>query len=465
MIKEGTLDPEKPFEDAVEQAIKNDPKYNIFITLTSNEDKSIFKKGKLSGIPIAVKDNISTKGIRTTCASKILEDYVPGYSATVVERIEAEGGIIFGKTNMDEFAMGALGTTSAFGPTLNNLNIELSPGGSSSGSAVAVSSGTVKLALGSDTGGSIRLPAAWTGIYGFKPTYGFVSRYGLISYADSMDQIGPLATNISDLILLFSIISGSDERDPTSQFPGINKEKMLKLAYSEADVDILKKLKLIVIKNLIEHPQADEGLINEFWKDLKMLESYGASIELIDEPLILKIPQIYYIIAFSEASSNLARFDGLRYGKRISNVEKNDYDSFYMENRTLFGWEVKRRILLGTFILSKGYYETYYVKALKARTYLRKRIDRILNEETKFIVTPGSLIRPLPLKYDARDLSKLNAVDAPLMLANLIGSPAIVIPTGFSQSSPKSLQLIGRVWSDYTLLSIAKAIELVMKHE
>ncbi|MGC8557340.1 MAG: amidase family protein, partial [Fervidicoccus sp.] len=344
MIKEGTLDPEKPFEDAVEQAIKNDPKYNIFITLTSNEDKSIFKKGKLSGIPIAVKDNISTKGIRTTCASKILEDYVPGYSATVVERIEAEGGIIFGKTNMDEFAMGALGTTSAFGPTLNNLNIELSPGGSSSGSAVAVSSGTVKLALGSDTGGSIRLPAAWTGIYGFKPTYGFVSRYGLISYADSMDQIGPLATNISDLILLFSIISGSDERDPTSQFPGINKEKMLKLAYSEADVDILKKLKLIVIKNLIEHPQADEGLINEFWKDLKMLESYGASIELIDEPLILKIPQIYYIIAFSEASSNLARFDGLRYGKRISNVEKNDYDSFYMENRTLFGWEVKRRI-------------------------------------------------------------------------------------------------------------------------
>ncbi len=459
-IKNGG-DPYKPVEESLEKIKKLDPKYNIFITIIGDIPERIEeRKGKLPGIPIAIKDNIVIKNIRTTCASRVLENFIPGYTATVVKKIEKEVALIIGKTNMDEFAMGALGTTSAFGPTLNPLDPRLSPGGSSSGSAVAVASGIVPLALGSDTGGSIRLPAAWTGVYGLKPSYGTVSRYGLVSYADSLEQIGPFATNASDLAYFHSIITGYDDRDPTSQYYQTPPEMYEKIAWKEPDPSILKNLKIAVIKEFLEHPMADENVIKIFWINIKKIESEGAEINEVSEPLLLKTPQVYYIIAFSEASSNLARYDGVRYGSRAVPIEDIDWDTAYMVNRSLFGWEVKRRIMLGSFILSKGYYDMYFSRALKARNKIKKTIDKILKENS-VIASPGTPITPLPIEYDATDLSKLNAVDAPLMIANLTGYPALTMPFGKLGSSKNTLQFTGPMWSDDFLLLMAKALEEV----
>jgi aspartyl-tRNA(Asn)/glutamyl-tRNA(Gln) amidotransferase subunit A len=456
-LRRGAADQYKYVEKALEEAAKKDPKFNIFITLKGEIPENLALSGKLAGVPVAIKDNIVTKDLRTTCASRILENFVPKYSATVVKILEKEGAVIIGKTNMDEFAMGALGTTSAFGPTLNPLDVKLSPGGSSSGSAAAVSSGIVDIALGSDTGGSVRLPAAWTGVFGLKPTYGAVSRFGLISYADSMDQIGPIASTASDLAYLYSIISSFDPLDPTSSGnPWGNKIE--RIAREEPDYDILRSIKLKVPKELVEHPQADDSIVKEFSRALSKLESEGAEISEISEPSLLKVPQVYYIIAFSEASSNLARFDGVRYGSRVIMPEEVDWDTYYMENRALFGWEVKRRIMLGAFILSKGYYEMYYSMALKARGMIKSKVEQMLSGGG-IILTPGSPIPPLPIDYDATDLSRLNAVDAPLMLANLTGLPAITIPVGKRGSIPISIQLIGSPWSEDILLSIAKVTE------
>lgn len=459
-LRNGAVDPFSYVEKALQEAARKDPIFNIFITLKGDIPEKI-GNGKLAGVPIAIKDNIVTKGLRTTCASKILENFVPQYSATVVKILEREGSIIIGKTNMDEFAMGALGTTSAFGPTLNPIDTKLSPGGSSSGSAAAIASGVVDVALGSDTGGSIRLPSAWTGIFGLKPTYGAISRFGLISYADSMDQIGPMASNASDLAYLFSLISSFDPLDPTSS-PNPWGKKIEEVAMGEPNFSFLNGLKLKIPKELLEHPQAEEIMIKDFWRVISYLEKDGAKVEEVSEPVLLKVPQVYYVIAFSEASSNLARYDGVRYGSRISPIEENDWDSFYMENRSLFGWEVKRRIMLGSFILSKGYYEMYYSLALKARALIARKVEQFLKDGS-LIATPGSLISPLPIDYDATDLSKLNAIDAPLMIANLAGLPAITIPTGTLAGKPTSLQLIGPRWSEDRLLSLAKIIEEMLQ--
>jgi len=459
-VRAGSSDPYKYIERSLEKIAHEDPRLNIFITINGDVPEKL-KPGKLSGVPVAVKDNIVTKGLRTTCGSRVLENFIPQYSATVIKLIEGEGGFVVGKTNMDEFAMGALGTTSAFGPTLNPIDTSLSPGGSSSGSAAAVAAGVVDVALGSDTGGSIRLPAAWTGIYGLKPTYGSVSRFGLISYADSMDQIGPMASNASDLAYLFSVISAYDPLDPTSsQNPWGGKIE--RIAFEEPDFDVLKGIKIKIPRELTEHPQSDNSLVKEFWRTVSKLSDEGALIEEVSEPLLLKVPQIYYIIAFSEASSNLARFDGVRYGTRVADPEDIDWDAYYMENRSLFGWEVKRRIMLGAFILSKGYYEMYYSLALKARAAVKQKVESLLKENS-LIATPGSLVPPLPINYDATDLSKLNAIDAPLMVANLAGLPAVTIPTGTASGKPASLQLIGPRWSDDRLLVMAKVLEEMLR--
>ncbi|MEM0020637.1 MAG: amidase family protein [Fervidicoccaceae archaeon] len=456
-VRRGDADPHKYVEKSLEEIARKDPLFNMFITIRSEIPEKINLKGRLPGVPIAVKDNIVTRGLRTTCASRILENFIPQYSATVVKLLEKEGAIIIGKTNMDEFAMGALGTTSAFGPTLNPLDPDLSPGGSSSGSAAAVASGVVDIALGSDTGGSIRLPAAWTGIFGLKPTYGAVSRFGLISYADSMDQIGPMSSSASDLALLFSIISSYDSMDPTSsQNPWGNS--LEKISLSPPNFDHLHGLNIVVPRELAEHPEADENIVSNFWKGIKKLEGEGAQIIEISEPLFLKVPQIYYVIAFSEASSNLARFDGVRYGSRVVPPDDLDWDSYYMENRSMFGWEVKRRIVLGSFILSKGYYDMYYSQALKARGMIKRKVEELLGKG-RVIATPGSPIRPLPIDYDATDLSKLNSIDAPLMIANLAGLPAITVPMGTAFNSPLSIQLIGPPWSDDRLIELAKVME------
>lgn len=457
-IRRGETDELKLIDGFREKVITEDEKYNIFITLAEPDDR--FPRNKfLSGVPIAIKDNIVTKNLRTTCASQVLEDFVPSYDATVIKRIKNEGGVIVGKTNMDEFAMGALGTTSFFGPTRNPLNPVLSPGGSSSGSAASVASGLVPMALGSDTGGSIRLPAAWTGIYGLKPTYGLVSRYGLISYSDSLDQIGPMAGSIFDLELLFGVIMGWDERDPTTYDKHVPREVFIKKAFKNPDPDVMKNLKIALLKEPLTHNDADPKVVERFMNYISELESNGAVVKEVSIPLVNKAPQIYYVIAFSDASSNLARFSGLLYGKRVVDVIDIDWDEYYMKNRKLFGWEVKRRILLGSFILSAGYYEMYYDRALRARAKLYEEINRILSKYD-VIATPGSNIPPLPLDFDASDLSRLNAIDSSLVIANLTGLPAMVIPLEKNMYAPISIQLISQKWSEDILFEIGKFIAL-----
>ncbi len=449
-------DPYRMIEESLEKIRKYDPKYNMFLAIVGEEPERL-SVGVLKGVPVGIKDNIVVKGLRTTCGSRILENFIPQYNAGVIEKIVGEGGFIIGKTNMDEFAMGALGTTSAFGPTLNPLNPRLSPGGSSSGSAAAVACGCVPLALGSDTGGSIRLPAAWSAIYGLKPTYGSVSRYGLVSYADSLEQIGPMADHSSDLALLYSVIMGYDFRDPTSQKAGLPPERIRDIAFNPGDPGLLKGLKIAIVRELVEHPMADDEVIKVFWNNVSVLESEGALIKVVSEPLFTKAPQVYYVIAFAEASSNLARYDGVRYGLRISPLENKSWNAVYKENRSAFGWEVKRRILLGSYILSKGYYDMYYIRALKARRKITDVLNRILSQ-SHFVLTPGTPVKPLPIDYDATDLSKLNAIDAPLMLANLTGTPAITLP--FKRRTPEStLHFIGARWSDDFLLALARALD------
>lgn len=459
-VRKGNLDNKKLLDEFRKRVIHVDEKYNIFITLVDPESiEATHRDGLLSGVPIAIKDNIITKGIRTTCASQILENYVPSYDATVVEKIKMQGGVIVGKANMDEFAMGALGTTSFFGPTKNPLNPSLSPGGSSSGSAAAVASGVVPLSLGSDTGGSIRLPAAWTGIYGLKPTYGLISRFGLVSYSDSLDQIGPMARSIFDLELLFGVILGRDTKDPVTYEKHIPNDVFIKKSFENPRFNVLKNLKVALIREPLIHEDADKKIIERFMNYVSLIEKEGAIVDEVSLPLLNKAPQIYYVIAFSDASSNLARFTGLLYGKRIIDVEDVNWDDFYMKNRGQFGWEVKRRILLGSFILSAGYYEMYYDRALRARAKLTFEINSILNKYD-VILTPGSNISVLPLNYDASDLSKLNAIDSLLVIANLTGLPAITIPLEINSTTPVSFQFISKKWSEDILFEIGKYIGL-----
>jgi len=459
-LKGGSADPYALLEHAHREMARLDPQLNAFITIDGSVPEDLERECRnrvLCGVPVAVKDNIVTESLRTTCASLMLKDYVPSYSATVVERIVGAGGKIVGKTNLDEFAMGSLGTTSAFGPARNPLNLEWSPGGSSSGSAAAVASGMVFLALGSDTGGSIRLPAAWTGIFGLKPSYGLVSRYGLISYGESLEQIGPMASSARDLALLLSVIMGFDEKDSTSLREHIARDRVESIAFTNPKPETLSGLKATVIKELVEHPDSDEVMIREFWRALDRLSSEGLSYEVVSLPVVLKAPQTYYVIAFSEASSNLARYCGVLYGTRRLDFEEASWEEVYSTNRGLFGWEVKRRIILGSFVLSKGYYDMFFSKALKARGLIKRELDRLLSR-SHLILTPGSPVKPLPLDYDITDLSKLNAVDAPLVLANLSGLPAITFPVGWTGRIPIALHAIGRFLSDDMLIELAKAL-------
>lgn len=452
-------DPLRLLERFEREAPRVDMNLNIFITMVSPEPPvgPSPENAPLYMVPIAVKDNIVTKGVRTTCASRVLENYVPSYDATVIERLKRSGAVVVGKANMDEFAMGALGTTSAFGPTRNPLNPSLSPGGSSSGSAAAVASGLVPMALGSDTGGSVRLPAAWTGICGLKPTYGLVSRYGLISYADSLDQIGPMAASVFDLELLFSVIMGWDPRDPTSYEKHPPPELFARRAFANPSPEVLRGLRVGLIKESLEHPDADEGVIKRFMRYLSALGSEGAVVEEVRFPLFSKAPPTYYVIAFSEAFSNLSRFMGLLYGSRTRGPEEGDWKDFFGDNRALFGWEVKRRILLGAFALSAGYYDMYYGRALRVRARIANDLLRLL-ERYDVLVTPGSPVPPLPLDFDATDLARLNAVDAPMVIANLAGLPALVLPLEVRGDGPVSIQLISGRWTEDLLFEVGKAI-------
>ncbi|MCD6469841.1 Asp-tRNA(Asn)/Glu-tRNA(Gln) amidotransferase subunit GatA [Candidatus Bathyarchaeota archaeon] len=460
-VKRGEISAEEYVWSIIERVKEVDVKINAFITTTFEEalkkareiDKKVSKGesvGKLAGATIAIKDNICTFGIRTTCASRMLENFIPPYDATVVKKIKDEDAIIIGKTNMDEFAMGTTTETSYFGPTRNPWDLNKVPGGSSGGSAAALIADETTLALGSDTGGSIRCPASYCSVIGLKPTYGLVSRYGLIAYANSLEQIGPLAKSTIDCALLLSIISGHDPKDSTS----VNMPQRNYLAHFTDD---LRDLKIGLPKEFFGEG-VEEPVKKHVWSAIHKLESLGAQYEEISLPSLEYSLAAYYIIAMSEASSNLARYDGLRYGFRIEQ-EDGDYSKIYAKNRRMgFGTEVRRRIMLGTYALSAGYYEQYYLKALKVRTIIRREFESALK---KFNVLAGPTMPLLPFNIGEKisDPLTLYMCDILTVPANLTGYPAISIPCGFEGNLPIGLQIIGKPFDEATLLKISFALE------
>jgi len=404
----------------------------------------------LCGIPVAIKDNICIKDKKVTCASRILENFRPPYSATVVEKLKEAGCVIIGKTNLDEFAMGSSTENSAFQNTYNPWNIETIPGGSSGGSAVAVASGEVILALGSDTGGSIRQPAALCGIVGLKPTYGRVSRYGLVAFASSLDQIGPLTRDVTDCALLLKIISGKDEMDSTSvDYPVPD--------YLEYLIPELKGIKVGLPKEYFV-AGIEKEVREKVLQAAKVMEDLGVKVEETSLPHTEYAVATYYLIATAEASSNLARYDGVGYGHRTG--EKVDMIGMYKKTRKEgFGDEVKRRIMLGTYVLSKGYYEDYYGKAQRVRTLIRQDFERAF-QKFDALITPTSPTVAFKVGEKIDDPLKMYLSDIFTISANLAGIPGISIPCGFGRDGlPIGLQILGKPFEEETLLRIAYAYE------
>jgi aspartyl-tRNA(Asn)/glutamyl-tRNA(Gln) amidotransferase subunit A len=405
-------------------------------------------EGPLSGTTVAVKDNISTEGVRTTCGSAMLEDYVPPYDATVVERLKAAGATIVGKTNMDEFGMGTTTETSHFGPTRNPLDTDRVPGGSSGGSAAAVAGGEADLALGTDTGGSIRCPAAFCGVVGIKPTYGLVSRYGLVAYANSLEQIGPIAPTVEGAAGLLDVLAGPDERDATTHDEGADSDYA---GAADGDVD---GLTIGVPTELVEG--ADEGVVETFWDAIADLEAQGAEYHEVSMPSIETAVAAYYVIAMSEASSNLARFDGVRYGTS-GGYDGNWNESFATARDEGFGPEVKRRILLGTYALSAGYHDKYYKQAQDARAWLKQDFDEALSD-ADVLASPTMPVTPFELGESLDDPLQMYLADANTVPVNLANVPAISVPAGETDGLPVGLQLIGPKFGEETIVRAASAV-------
>ena len=439
---------------------KKEKDINAFITVTREEalnaadkiDEKIKngeKLGPLAGIPIGIKDNIITKDIKTTCASKMLENFIPPYDATVIEKIKEADGIIIGKTNMDEFAMGSSTETSFFGPTKNPLDLERVPGGSSGGSAAGVAAYEMALSLGSDTGGSIRQPASFNGVVGIKPSYGLVSRYGLVSLASSLDQIGVIGRNVEDATLLLETIIGQDTKDSTS----INlKDKNL----MEKLIDDIKGMKIAVPREFFE-TKMDNRVRDKVENSIKIFKNLGANIEEISLPHIKYSLAIYNIISTSEISSSLSRFDGIRYGYRAKECET--LDELYMNTRAeAFGNEVKRRIMAGTYYLSREHKDEYYEKALKLRTLIIEDFNKTF-ENYDIILSPVSPILPFKFNEKLDNPIDMYVSDIFVASANLTGLPAISIPCGYVEGLPVGLQLIGDKFQDLNILKAALAFE------
>lgn len=407
--------------------------------------------GKLAGVIFAIKDNICYKDHKVSASSKILENFTSLYSSTVVERLLAQDAIIIGRTNCDEFAMGSSNENSAFGNVLNNLNENCVPGGSSGGAAVAVSSGMAHVSLGSDTGGSIRQPASFTGTVGFKPTYGRVSRWGLIAYASSFDQIGPITINVEDSAIVMQVIAGADEFDSTvSSKPVAN--------YSQEVNQLLHKPKIAFIKQCVEA----EGLDVEIKKRMNdVIEKYRAKgyiVDAVDFPYLDFLVPAYYVLTTAEASSNLSRFAGVHYGHRSNTA--SDLEGTYKKSRSEgFGAEVKRRIMLGTFVLSAGYYDAYYSKGQKVRRLLR---DKTLNifKNYDIILTPSTPGPAFEFGKNSADPVKMYLEDIFTVQANLTGVPAISVPAGLTKSGlPYGIQFMSRPFEESLLLSFSKNFE------
>nr|QNO55445.1 amidase [Methanosarcinales archaeon ANME-1 ERB7] len=464
-IKNGSLSCEDLLSKIYERIERS--KLNCYITL--NKDAALEKavevdkrrnegeygRKKLLGVPIAIKDSITTKGIQTTCASNILTGYVPPYDAMVIEALKQEGAIIIGKTNMDEFCMGTSTETSYYGPTRNPHDPSRVPGGSSGGSAAAVAAGEAVIALGSDTGGSIRCPASFCGIVGLKPTYGFVSRYGLIAYANSLEQIGPMASTVADTALLLEVISAKDERDSTQVKLNNNASTNYRCSWlNDKRSDTVKGMKIGVPKEFIEGVSPEVG--KAVWDSVHKFEELGATYEEISMQNLKYALASYYILAMSEASSNLARFDGLRYGLR-SGKDEDWHSTFSRIRGEGFGEEVKRRIILGTYALSAGYYGKYYLKALKVRTLIKNEFEDALKTHD-ILAMPTMPFVAFELGERIKDPLSLYLADVNTVSVNLAGVPSISIPCGSSNELPIGLQLVGKYFDEDVILKAALSV-------
>ena len=405
--------------------------------------------GKLAGVPVAVKDAISTKGLRTTCASRMLENYVPVYDAFVVEKLREEGAIIVGKTNMDEFSMGTSTETSYFGTCRNPWDVSRVPGGSSGGSAAALASFEADMALGSDTGGSIRCPASFCGIVGLKPTYGRVSRFGLVSYGNSLEQIGPMARTVQECALLFEVLAGYDPRDNTCVDTPVP-------SYSKLLDRELKGLKIGVPKEFFGEG-IDPDVERAVWDSINILENVGVSYEEIDLPHLKYSLSSYYVEAMCEASSNLARYCGIIYGYRVQ--KDHDWHTTFSQSRSLgFGKEVKRRILLGTYALSAGYYDKYYMKALAARSLIRNDFQRAFKHYDA-MVAPTMPYVAFKIGEKIEDPLSLYLVDINTVPINIANVPSLSVPCGFKNGLPVGMQIIGDMFDESMLFNIAYQFE------
>lgn len=404
----------------------------------------------LAGVPVGIKDNICTKGVKTTCSSKILENFIPTYDATVMRRLEEAGMVMLGKLNMDEFAMGSTTETSATGVTHNPWNTERVPGGSSGGAAAAVAAKLAPVTLGSDTGGSIRQPASFCGVSGLKPTYGAVSRYGLVAYASSLDQIGPLGHNADDCAALFAVIEGKDEKDGTS------------MENPKFDFDAATKGDMTGKKIGIPADYLGEGIAPEVRAAvLAAAETYralGATVETFPMPIVKYAIPAYYIIACAEACSNLSRYDGIKYGYSSPNAD-NLLDTYIKSRSEGFGMEVKRRIMLGNFVLSSGYYDAYYNKALKAKKLIQQAFFDAF-EKYDMLLGPVAPTTALKIGESLSDPLKMYLGDIYTVMINIAGVPSMAIPCGFDgENMPIGMQIIGRPFAEAEILSAAKAYQ------
>lgn len=456
-IKKGTLGVAEAVAHYRERIEKKDGKLEAFLTLAEDgmqeriaELQEGIRKGQytgpLAGVPVAIKDNICTKGLRTSCASKMLENFIPSYDATVIQRLRDAGMLVLGKTNMDEFAMGSTSETSSFQITKNPWNPEYVPGGSSGGSAVAVAAGMAPLSLGSDTGGSIRQPASFCGVVGLLPTYGRVSRYGLVAYASSLDQIGPIGRTVAECRALYEAIAGFDEKDGTSVSGNAGRVGQSKI----------KGMRIGIPKEYMQEkmsPDVKEGIK----KAAALLEEQGAVVEEMSLPLTEYAVATYYLLVCAEASSNLSRFDGVKYGKR---VEGGNLHSMYKMSRTEgFGEETKRRILLGSFILSEGYYDAYYLKALKVKRLLQEEYEKAF-QTFDCLLTPTAPGTAPKLSTSLQNPLQMYLGDVDTVAVNLAGLPAISVPCGVDQKGlPFGVQFIGNAFCEDMLFDVAEAYE------
>jgi len=466
-IRQKLLNKEFSAEELVKAYLKRvkreDKKYHAFLTLSEDlalqQARKIDQKisrseeiGDLAGVPIAIKDNILVKGIKCTAGSKILENFVAPYDATVIERLKKADAVIIGKTNLDEFAMGSSTENSAFGPTYNPFDLKRVPGGSSGGSAAAVASCLSVAALGSDTGGSIRQPASFCGVVGLKPTYGAVSRYGLIAMASSLDQIGPIARTVEDVFEVFKIIAGRDSLDSTSREVSGSMSSMPDLQGLEKDI-LRKKIRIGLPREFFikELDSEVKDLIN---KTVHWLEKTGFTIEEVSLPHINYSIPAYYIIVPAEVSANLARYDGIKYG--LSEIEHSkSLEEVYLTTRSKFlGPEVKRRIILGVFVLSAGYYDAYYLRAVKTRNLIRKDFNEVF-QQVDFLITPTSPHPAFQLGEKIADPLSMYLEDIFTIPVNLADLPALSVPCGQIKGLPVGLQIIGKPFKENSLFQLA----------